>query len=211
MRSVVDWVRRERHGKREVLRAATGLSESERSDEDALAALKPVVGRRPYGARRTIELVRGLGRESYQDDRAYRLLAAAIHGKPVEPMPADSRELFERERWLGHQPLAEAFSYLADREPRLRQLADEARANPQADPGTSGVRGRAVPLPFGMGEGDELCESNLARSVANQYLQLLSGIRDADPTVSYFALRGKIAIRAVRVGWRKPAPDVTPG
>jgi hypothetical protein len=64
----------------------------------------------------------GALRTSYIDDRAYRLLTAAVDGTPVRPIDPNVSDQFSAEAELGRMSLSDAFAYLVSLEPRL---ADE--------------------------------------------------------------------------------------
>lgn len=95
------------------------------SDADGCVALKAELDGVPVA---TIEeeLARWDRRETYVDDRAYRLLVGVLSGT-VPPSDPDNAEEFGREEALGRMPLSEAFAGLAALDPRLDGFVAEAR------------------------------------------------------------------------------------
>ncbi len=94
-----------------------------RSDIDDTAACDRLTESLPDDrelARGVVELL-AVGRTSYVDDRAYRLLCASLDGCHVRPIGPGVREQFLAEAELGRRSLADAFEELAALEPRLRE------------------------------------------------------------------------------------------
>jgi hypothetical protein len=110
---------------REVLYPAVRLASSTASDDDARAQLRPLVQAHPEMASRVVEHLRKY-RDAYVTDRAYRLVCAAIEDTPVQPVDADQREYFERERELLQLPNREAFARLARLVPELGEFVRQA-------------------------------------------------------------------------------------
>ncbi|MGZ4201105.1 MAG: hypothetical protein ACXVRH_03490 [Thermoleophilaceae bacterium] len=100
----------------------------------------------------------GRKRESFIDDRAYRLLSAAMTGSAVRPIDPAMADLFRREEQLGRMPLKEAFEQLAALQPRLRDAKE-----------TSELVG------YGAGDADPLLRSDLAASVVSLYGKAMRG------------------------------------
>ena len=71
------------------------------------------------------EITRWFPRDTYVDDRAYRLLVGVVSGT-VPPVDPDNVEEFAREEALGRMPLSEAFAGLAAADSRLDAFAEEA-------------------------------------------------------------------------------------
>jgi hypothetical protein len=178
---------------RSVLLLVLRGAESGRSDEELLENVAADAVRRPDDARRALALL-ATQRDRFEMDRAYRILSAAIHGNSVEPVPQDRRELFARERDLGRMPIAQAFAMLADRRPRLSAAASVAASSSEIE---SVLRARRQAVRAGQllaglpGEDDALLETDLARSIVEQYLAILDGSVSADPSTPYFDLPQK--------------------
>src|ERR1700722_57681 len=86
--------------------AASGLD-----DDAACAELRERLAEHPRAAGDAIEQLGGL-RTSYLDDRAYRLLTAAVDGAPVRPIDPAVRDQFLAEAQLGRMSLNDGFEYL---------------------------------------------------------------------------------------------------
>ena len=91
----------------------------EESDERALAAIADDVQRHPKAAREARERFTGL---YYDGDRAIRLINAAMHGMPMQPIRPECVESFGQEARLGRMPLREAFAEMVSREPELEGI-----------------------------------------------------------------------------------------
>lgn len=195
-----------RHGRRNfrgrnlVARLALDAAYSAASDEVAVRRLRDHVTSHPAEARAALKLY-AQRRDRFDLDRAYRLLAAAVTGEAVQPIPSDRYGLFDRERQLGRMPLSEAFAVLADREPQLRNLAAAARSKAHSTGATHSPDEDAETTtswkapPDENAQDDPLYRSELARSIATQYLAIVDGSHDGDASSSYFALpRKKIVL-----------------
>jgi hypothetical protein len=105
------------------------------SDDEAADSIAGVVKSEPDAADATLKylsLVLETDR-SYDVDRAYRILTAAIKGEPTQPIRAENAALFERERQLGWMPLSQAFKSLSEVVPELdaiRVYAEQAARSP---------------------------------------------------------------------------------
>ncbi len=164
-------------------------------------------------------------RDDFIRDRAYRLLAAAAAGDPVEPIQPAKRELFAAEENLGRMPLRQAFEFLEQLEPGLRKaraavesLPPEPRPSPGADRPSGKVRvgpdqriRRALNEHAAVGptsaNDHALVRTNLANSIATTYLDIL--VRNpsgGDTSVSYFDSPAKRQVSSGRLFGKKPPP-----
>jgi hypothetical protein len=133
-------------------------------------------------------LERSQGHVSYLRDRAKRLLQAAWSGEPVEMMPSENLEVFQREMRLGGMPMGDAYMELSKTEPGLlalqKMVADRsALGSRQGAAGESvsinskrEIRRRAGELVGPRSkQHDPLMRSNMALSIAHRYLYALGG------------------------------------
>jgi hypothetical protein len=90
-------------------------------DEVARDALRDELREFPVG-RVEAELSSWWPRDTFVDDRAYRLLVAIRDRSPVPEIELSQRELFAQEQRLGRLPLPDAFAQLAELDPTLRTL-----------------------------------------------------------------------------------------
>jgi hypothetical protein len=158
-----------------VYRAATRAAESSLGDEEARKELEAAVAEHPRGVEGNV-LLRGR-RDDYVEDRAFRLLSAVVDGGPVEPVPLQSADLFERERELGQLPLRDAFARLKELYPKLTEIEDDVvsgRLVPRPDRGFSPFD---IPLGRTFGHADPLLRSDLALNVAVAYLESVAGVQ----------------------------------
>jgi hypothetical protein len=158
-----------------VHRAATRVAESPLGDEEARRELEAAVAPHPEGVELVLALWRGL-RYDYVQDRAFRLLSAVAAAGPVEPMPPESAELFERERELGQLPLGEAFARLKALYPTLAEIEQDVVSGSLAVNSERGISVFDVPLGRAVGHADPLLRSDLALNVAIAYLDSLAGV-----------------------------------
>jgi hypothetical protein len=105
------------------------------SDDEAAESIADLVQSEPDAAGATLKYLSiALERvRSYDVDRSYRILAAAVKGEPTKPIRAEDAELFERERQLGWTPLRQAFASLSQVVPELdaiRVYAEQAARSP---------------------------------------------------------------------------------
>jgi len=155
-----------------VFGAARRAAESPLGDEEARKELEAAVAEHPDGIEQVLALWRGQ-RDDYVKDRAFRLLSAVASGGPVEPMPVESAEQFERERELGQLPLREAFARLKELYPYLAGIEEDVIAGRVAVPPVKGGSGFEVPLGRTFGHADPLLRSDLALNVAIAYLDAI--------------------------------------
>ena len=171
-----------------VIRAALGAAYSSASDDDATLRLSNETAPDPTAIREAQRFFESR-RDEFINDRAYRLLVALARGDGWVPAISEAnRERFDSEAHLGRLPLRDAFALLADRKPELRSLASSAATCPTPsdillDPA---------------GHPDSLCESNLAVSIATQFLAIQRGQHEGDPATSYFALPKKTVVLTTR-------------
>jgi hypothetical protein len=128
----------------ELLRAVR----SPATDEEAAQQIGDLVRADRPGAKATLKYVVTTRKHSrtYETDRAYRVLVAAMGGVPPEPARSEDAELFERERELVLMPLTQAFARLVSEVPELdavRERAEQLARSPEAfwlDPQPDGNR-----------------------------------------------------------------------
>lgn len=110
------------------------------ADDEAALRISEVVRSDSRGAEATLRWVRDIRRQShtYETDRAYRILVAAMQGASPEPIRPEDAELFERERNLGWMPLGEAFDHLSAAVPELEEVRSHAEKL-AADPESFGI------------------------------------------------------------------------
>jgi hypothetical protein len=187
-----------------VYRAAIRAAESPLGDEEAKVELRGAIGAHPAGVEPT---VRHLRRDSYVNDRAFRLLSAAAEGAPVAPMPSESAELFERERELGQMPMRGAFALLKRLEPTLDELERDVEAG-RLPVRESGFSTSGVPLGRTVAHEDPLLRSGLALNIAVCYLDVTAGSdRSTDLDTPYFSAPRKRGIMSgVLIGRPEPPP-----
>jgi hypothetical protein len=117
-------------------------------------------------------------RTSYLDDRAYRLLTAAVDAPPVRPIDPNVADQFAAEARLGRMSLSDAFAYLVSLEPRL---ADEpARRAEERQTRRSGFSvGRSEPELVGAWAESPhpVLNTDLAAAVVREYSAVTRGGR----------------------------------
>jgi hypothetical protein len=192
-----DWLR--------IKRLASFQARVEESDERALAAITDEVRRHPDAAREARERL-APHIFCYEADRAVRLIDAAVHGSPVQPIRPDHAELFEQEARLGRMPLRDAFAEVVSRETELehiRQRLEESHAAlmSSSDERTEHASShdafvilrdaqREVDRIIGplSQHPDPLLRSYIPRNIAYCWLRSVSGTPPpTDPDVSYFS------------------------
>ena len=125
------------------------------TDEEAAAQIGEAVRSDRGAAEATLDYVRRIHRVSrgYETDRAYRILAAAIEGRPPEAVRPENAELFERERELGWMPLSRAFERLASAVPQLEAIrvrAEELAASAESFGIEQDAEGDGLVIPAGV-------------------------------------------------------------
>jgi len=171
----------------DLARTAVEVAGSGLEDGEACAELRRRLPQAPEIERGAIQHLGAL-RTSYLDDRAFRLLTAAVGGTPVRPIDPAVQEQFLAEARLGRMSLTAAFEHLASLEPRLR---DEA-VGPARNPRTGGSRltvGRSEPRVVGpwADSPHPIVNTDLAAGVVREYAAVTGGGRnpDTDPTPFY--------------------------
>jgi hypothetical protein len=174
-----------RRQRRELMRAALHLAHSDLGDEVAREQLHETARTHPRGARGALRSL-GVDRGEYDVDRAYRLLRAAISNREVEPIEHERAALFTREETLGRMAMSEALDLLRELQPALPEPGSDAFV---ASSLTTLLGPRAV------GSNDALVRSQLALSIATQYVAIVRGRSDlGSPTTPYFLAPRKIVV-----------------
>ncbi len=163
-------------------------------DEVACATLR---GRLPEDPELVEEAIAHLAkiRTNYLDDRAYRLLTAAVRGDAVRPIDPAVRDQFLEEAKLGRMPLNDAFERLASLEPRLHDIPPPEMPDPRllegktwtissrSDPSsemTAKLLGPIADTPHA------ILSTDLARAIVSTHLKVRArGLPDTDPTPFY--------------------------
>lgn len=153
-----------------LVQVATQLAGSGLDDDAACAQLRARLPDDPELVRDGIKHLGAL-RTSYLDDRAYRLLTAAVDGSSVRPIDPAVREQFLAEAQLGRMSLDDAFAYLVSLEPRLHDLLERRLEAPASK--RNGFRfSRSEPQLVGpLAESPHaVVNTDLARGVVVEYL-----------------------------------------
>jgi hypothetical protein len=137
-------------------------------------------------------------------------LSAAAAETAVQSIPPERRELFSGEEAIGRMPIEQAFHRLAGIEPRLLDIERITRSA-EVDAGGSlppDVDRCMRSLVGGAAErDDELLRSNLASSIAQQYLRVLAGdSRSGSPDIPYFENPRKMVSVTIPIRRPKHAP-----
>ena len=172
--------------KMELSNAVRQIAGTALDDDAACAELRGYLPEDPHTARYAIEHLGAL-RTSYLDDRAYRLLTAAVDGTPVRPIDPAVREQFLAEAELGRMSLSDAFAFLSSLEPRL--TADAARASVQPPRKQGFSFGRSDPPIVGAWAKSPhaIINTELAASVVREYgLALRAGLKPDDDATPFF-------------------------
>jgi hypothetical protein len=179
---------------------ALDLARSELSDEEARIRLHEQIRETPRAVRRALKVLRA-SRDEFDHDRAYRLLEASFTYTSVQPIKSNCVGLFSLEETLGRKPMWEAFNDIKELVPGLVEL--ESAMKPQyggwSQADFAGVRHRVITLvgPAASEQLDSLARSQLALTIATQYLAILGGdSRYGNAQTSYFKAPHKLYIRA---------------
>jgi hypothetical protein len=171
--------------------AAREVARENASDEEARDRLRARITDE-QAARTAAEMLARL-RDSYINDRAYRLLTAALDQTEVRQIDAAVREDFLREEALGRMPLEEAFEHLAQLEPGLTELVAEEVDSSQASRDQQSFKRITVQTHGLVGiaarSGDPLMRSDIAASIVKQYVGIRSGRLRGDLRAPYFDKR----------------------
>jgi hypothetical protein len=182
--------------RRELLRVV----HSRATDEEAARRIGDCIRADQRGARATLKYVFRIRQHTrtYETDRAYRVLVAAMAGVPPEPVRSVDAALFERERELVLMPLDQAFEQLVSAVPELEAVRNRAEGlarspdafsvERQADEDQVVVSGRFHSEAMGnadrlvgpeSGHPDALVRSSLARQVVGAYVTAILAGSDA--------------------------------
>lgn len=172
-----------------LVRTAEEIAESGVEDDVACAGLRARLPEDPEAVGDAIEHLAALG-TSYVDDRACRLLTAAVDDTSVRPADPAVREQFLAEAQLGRMSLTDAFAHLVSLEPRLQGLVErrsDDRASKRSGFSIGGFSiGRSEPGLVGplAGSPHAVVNTDLARGVVVEYLAVTRDgrERDHDPT-----------------------------
>lgn len=112
---------------RKIQQHALDLAKRDVPDQEAVKSITTLVGRHTYDLRVAAHALRRAdrGREFADDNRAHRLLQAAINDAPVSKPSEDDAALLNMLAQFRDKPLAEQYRVLAAAQPALGQLADE--------------------------------------------------------------------------------------
>jgi hypothetical protein len=159
-----------------VLRAARDAAYSSLDDEQAQARVAQSLDADASVIEDALELLERQRSYCYIEDRAYRLLAAAAAGTAVAPIQPEHAELFAEEESIGRMPIERAFQRLAEIEPQLLELEQQARtARPSKHRGEGALDQIDQSLRRLARTSDhELLRTILAANIAGQYLYLLA-------------------------------------
>lgn len=160
-----------------VFGASLTLAQSAKTDDEARVLLQGKVAQYPKGATHALTML-GSHRDSFEQDRAYRLLEAVVTHSPVSEVDPQLGELFRREQELGNMPIEDAVAYISELEPRLIDLeSSQARRDV--------VRRLVGPRAT---HDDPLVRTQLALSIMCHYISMEEGqISEECRGVSYFA------------------------
>lgn len=167
-------------GAEEIAEAAYDLADSADDDESAAATLRArITGQSDKAVGFCLDRL-ARGRESRAGDRAYRLLNAAVTGKPVEGLEPSRADLFETLAEMETVAIEEAYTRLVDLVPDLGRIAQTVERCPRDE--TEGLRWhwreqrRIAPL-VGLeaGHPDPLVNTHRMMELAVDYLQILAG------------------------------------
>ena len=168
----------------ELAQVVRQIAGSDLDDESACARLRLQLPGDRESTQGAITHFEGL-RTSYLDDRAYRLLTAAVVDIPVRAIDPAVVEQFSAEAELGRLSLSEAFAYLVSLEPRLAE--DPARRADERQHKRSGFSvGRSEPELVGARAESlhPVLNTDLAAAMVREYAAVTRGghVPDNDPT-----------------------------
>jgi hypothetical protein len=154
-------------------------------DAAASAELQTRLPEDPDAIRGAVDHLGAL-RTSYLDDRAYRLLTAAVQGTPVRPIDPDVAEQFVQEAQLGRMSLDDAFAQLISLEPRLSDL--QPRPSDQRAKERGGLTTRSGQPIVGPGaeSAHAVVNTDLARGVVVEYLAVTRDGSAREPDLTPF-------------------------
>jgi len=159
-----------------IQRAARSQARLDLGDEAARDALRDELGDLPAGSIEK-QLSTWWPRDSFIDDRAYRLLVAIRDDSAVPAIEPGQRELFELEQTLGRLPLPDAFERLAEIDPTLRSLATNPPIRDRKEMTRISHELENSPL--------ELLNGQLARAIVLRHLSQDPKRETYDPTPAF--------------------------
>ena len=130
-------------------------------------------------------------RHSYDYDRAYRLLVAALTYASVQPAEASRRARLKEEEELGRLPLKDAFERLGQVVPELAEMS-RALEGKHVQPLTTYSEKIKKLMGHGSPHEGDLAGSAIAVGIATSYLEVLAGdTRRGDAETPYFVMVGR--------------------
>jgi hypothetical protein len=117
-------------GASELRESAYTLAATDSDDETAAAEIRREVDRQPERAVKYCLDMLSAARETRQGDRAFRLLQAAVTGKPVRGVESARAELFGRLDEMETMPIVDAYSRLVRLVPQLGSVAEAVEPFP---------------------------------------------------------------------------------
>jgi hypothetical protein len=175
---------------REMMKASLLLARSTETDDVLVVQLRQRISD-DIGSAWRLKGQLETHRHSYDYDRAYRLLVAALTNTPVQPPEASRRARLKEEEELGRLPLRDAFERLGHVVPELAEM----RRDLEAKHGRS-LASYSEEIKKLMGHGSphegELAGSAIAIGIARSYCEVLAGdTRRGDAGTPYFVMVGR--------------------
>lgn len=172
---------------RRIIKASVSLARTSRDDECLVVQLRQQIAEDIDAAWR-MKVHLETRRRSYDYDRAYRLLVAALTNTPVQPPEACRQVRFKEEEELGRMPLGEAFDRLVHVVPEL----DEMRRSLESKPFQT-LRPHFDQIKKLMGSASphdgDVAGSTIAVGIAMNYLLVLTGdTRRGNADTPYFVM-----------------------
>jgi len=150
---------------------AREIARSELDDATACAQLRERLPADHEPAYDALERL-ATGRNSFVDDRAFRLLRAALYDTPVRPIDPALRGQFLAEERLGRQSLTDAFEQLAALEPRLRDKRTRRVIDPRARRSGWGISKTEILVGRWAESPHAILNTDLAETVVSMYRAL---------------------------------------
>lgn len=177
-------------GARELMKASLRLARSTQADDVLVAQLRRRIAGDTGSAWCLKEQLENR-RHSYDYDRAYRLLVAALSNTSVQPPEAGRRARLREEEELGRLPLKDAFERLVHVVPELAEMRRDLEAKP-VQPLTSYSERITKLMGYGSSHQGDLAGSAMAAGIAMSYLEVLAGdTRRGDAQTPYFVIVGQ--------------------
>lgn len=172
---------------RKILRASLPLARTSQDDECLVAQLQQWIAEDIDAAWR-VKVRLETRRRSYDYDRAYRLLVAALTSTPVQPPEACRQVRLKEEEELGRMPLRDAFDRLVHVVPELDEMRRSLEAKPFQNLGPHFDKVKTL-----MGNGSphdgDVAGSTIAVGIAMNYLEVLTGdTRRGNADTPYFVI-----------------------